>query len=268
MALTGKNCNEYTFRNETNTAQQSAGLTKFAIDQLGKKIWIHTADYAYGNSAIEEIKKGVDGTDAEIIGITKPKLGESDFGPYISQIKNSEANVLAIPLTGGPLINFMKQAAGSGLKDEVEIIGTALFAQLIRGALGKAAAGTYSSTLYHHTLDLGDNKQFVDNYSGEYDSPPGSFARVGYEGVRMLARGIQAAESADPKTVKDELPGRDFKTILGERRFRKCDHQAVNPVWSSQLVMPEEGKVTTLDLKQKISAEEATPPCSAGSCSL
>lgn len=268
MALTGENCNEYTFRNETNTYAHAAGLVDFAVQELGSKWWLHTADYAYGNSAFNQIEARIEaqGHDVDIVGRTKPELGTENFGPYISQISNSDAEVLAIPLTGGDLINFMKQADSAGLKDEVEIIGTALFAQVIRGALGPAAAGTYSATLYNHQLETGDNQQFVEAYRNEYDSPPGSFARVGYEAVRMAARGIQAAGTADPSRVKDTLEDLEMTTVLGETAFRACDHQSANPVWTSEIVA--EGDGTRVELMNKIEGENALPPCDQTGCSM
>ena len=268
MELTGENCNEYTFRSETNTAQQVAGMVGYTVENLGDRIWIHTADYAYGNSSIEQIEQAVGETDAEIVGRTTPQQGTSDFGPHISQIENSDANVLAIPLTGGDLINFMKQAESRGLKDNIEIIGTALFAQALRAPLGSAAAGTYSSTLYNHKLETGDNQQFVQAYQDAHGAPPGHFSRVGYESVRMTARGIQAAGSKDPSTVKDSLAGTPMTTILGERQFRECDHQAVNPVWTGAINAAESGSGTTVELLEKVEGEEATPPCSETACSL
>lgn len=269
MALTDKNCNAYTFRNETNTAQQAAGIVDFVAANLGSKLWIHTADYAYGNSAIDQIKHQIDqaGVDIDIVGTTTPDPGTSNFGPAISQIEKSPADVLAVPLTGGDLINFLKQAAGKGLKADVDIIGTAIFAQAIRAAVGAAAAGTYSSTLYNHKLETGDNKRFVKQYKDEYGSVPGSFARVGYEAVRMQAHGIQAASSGDPTAVKDTLPGLTIPTVLGDTRFRACDHQSINPVWTGKLVKPKQGKVPTVDLLQKIPGEDATPACGAA-CTL
>lgn len=268
MELTGQNCNPYTFRGETNTAQQVAGMVGYAVENLGKRIWIHTADYAYGNSAIGQIEEAIGPTDAQIVGKTTPQQGTSNFGSYISQIQNSDANVLAIPLTGGDLINFMKQAESSGLKDSIDIIGTALFAQALRAPLGSAAAGTYSSTLYSHKLETGDNQQFVQAFQDAHGAPPGHFSRVGYESVRMTARGIKAAGSKDPSAVKDALPGTPITTILGERHFRECDHQAVNPVWTGKINAAESGSGTTVELLQKIPGEEATPPCDEISCSL
>ena len=268
VPLTGEECNAYTFRNETNAAQQMAGLVDFAAQKLGTKWWLHATDDTYGNSAFRQIERRIEARDlgVEIIGRTQPETGRKNYSPQISQISNSDAEVLATPQTGGSLINFMKQAESAGLKNEVEIIGTALFAQVIRSALGETAAGTYSSTLYNYKLETGDNQQFVEAYRSEYDSTPGSFARVGYEVVRMTARGIQEAGSTDPAQVRDALEGLQMTTILGPTAFRACDHQSTNPVWTGEIVAAEGG--TEVNLLNRIPGEEAIRPCEQTGCEL
>jgi len=268
IELTGENCNPNTFRTETNAAQQMAGLVDFAAEELGTKMWLHTTDDTYGNSALDQIKRRIDaqGLDIEIVGETMPDKGTSNYGPQISQISNSEAEVLALPDTGADLINFVRQAKSAGLTDEVDVIGTALFAQVSRQALGSAAVGTYSSTLYNHALETGDNRQFVAAYRDAYDGVPGSFARVGYDMVRMTARGIQAAGTSDPTQVRDALEGLEVTTALGTTRFRECDHQAVNPVWTGEIVAGEE--IPAVDLIQKVPGSDAVRPCEETGCSF
>jgi branched-chain amino acid transport system substrate-binding protein len=270
VPLTGAECNANTFRNETNAAQQMAGLADFAAEELGSRWWFHTTDDAYGNSALDQLERRVEarGLDVDVVGRTMPEFGTSNYSPQISRISNSDAEVLVLPDTGGDLINFMKQASNAGLKEEVEIIGTALFAKVSRGALGQVAAGTYSSTLYNHKLDTGDNAQFVEAYRDEYDTVPGSFARVGYEVVRTTARGIRAAGTADPTRVRETLEGLEMTTVLGETAFRECDHQSTNPVWTGEIVAASEGEGTEVNLLSKVPGEEAIRPCDATGCTL
>jgi len=269
IELTGEGCNPNTFRNETNAAQQMAGLADFAAAELGTNWWIHTTDDAYGNSAVAQIERRVEaqGLDVEIVGRTMPDKGTTNYGPQISRISNSEAEVVALPETGADLVNFMKQASNAGLTEEVEIIGTALFAGVSRAALGETAVGTYSSTLYNHKLDTGDNAGFVEAYRSAHDGPPGSFARVGYELVRTAARGIQAAGTADPTRVRDTLEGLEMTTVLGETPYRSCDHQSVNPVWTGEIVESESGP-PDVEIIAEVSGEDAIRPCGETGCNL
>ncbi|WP_142860603.1 ABC transporter substrate-binding protein [Salinigranum halophilum] len=268
VALTGEDCNANTFRYESNAAQHMAGLTDFAASELGTNWWLHSTDEAYGQSALNQLEQRVDeqDLDVDVVGRTMPDPGTSDFGPQISQISSSDADVLVLPETGGDLINFMKQANSAGLKDELDIIGTALFAQVSRGALGQVAAGTYSSTLYSHKLDTGDNRQFVEAYQNAYDTLPGNFARVGYELVRTAARGVQAAGTSDHVTVRDTLEGLEMQTVLGETSYRACDHQSVNPVWTGEIV--EAGEGTEVNLLNKIDGPETVRSCEETGCSF
>lgn len=268
VELSGEGCDANTFVYETNAAQHVAGLAEFAAAELGTNWWLHSTDEAYGNSAFEEIERRIDAEDldVEIVGETMPDFGTSDFGPQISQISGSDADVLVIPETGEDLMNFMGQADSAGLTDEIEIIGTALFAQVSRGALGDVLVGTYSSTLYDHTLDTGDNEAFVDAYLEEFDEPPGNFARVGYELVRTTARGIQEAGTSDPSTVRSVLEGLEVETVLGDVSYRECDHQAVNPVWTGEIVPGEE--IPEVELLERIDGEDAIRPCEESDCTL
>jgi branched-chain amino acid transport system substrate-binding protein len=264
MQLTGESCNQYTFRNETNAEQQATGVSEWIIDQGYETVWIHYADYAYGNSASKEIRSALEGSGIEVVGSSAPSQGTSNFAPYISQISESDAEVLAVPLTGGDLINFIGQAVEAGLKDEVDIIGTAIFARFVRGALGGALHGTYSSALYDASLDVGDNQQFVSSYEEMHGNLPGSFARVGYETVRLIAEGIQAAGTTDPTEVATTLEGLEVETVLGTTAFRECDHQTPNPVWPSEVVPPSgDGEVPELDIIEKIPKETTTGECNS-----
>jgi branched-chain amino acid transport system substrate-binding protein len=268
IELTGENCNENTFRTETNAAQQMAGLVDFVASDLGSNLWIHTTDDTYGNSAVTQIERRIEaqGFDVDVVGRTMPDKGTSNYGPQITNISNSEADVLALPDTGADLINFMKQASSAGLTDEVDVIGTAIFAQVSRQALGSDAVGAYSSTLYNHALETGDNRAFVDAYRSEYDGVPGSFARVGYDMVRMTAHGIRAAGTSDPVAVREALAGLDVTTALGTTPFRECDHQAVNPVWTGQVVEGEE--IPGIELLNRVPGDEAVRPCEETGCTL
>jgi branched-chain amino acid transport system substrate-binding protein len=269
VSITGANCNEYVFRFETSTAQIAEATSAWTVDNLGTKVWVHIADYAYGDSVLEEMKPRMEAAndDVEIIGESRSELGASNFGNFISQISNSDADVAVLGMTGGDLINFVGQAANQGLKEAVDIMSPTMTFQVVRGALGPAAAGTYGGVRYIPRLETGDNRAFVSAYQDEYDAVPDNFARVGYDSIRMTARGIQEAGTADPAEVKDTLAGLEVPTIFGPNQFRECDHQATNPVWMGENVEGS-GETTEVELLETIDGEDAIPPCSETGCSL
>jgi branched-chain amino acid transport system substrate-binding protein len=89
---------------------------------------------------------------------------------------------------------------------------------------------------------------------------------VGYDLVRMAARGIQAAGTADPAQVRETLEGLEMTTVLGETSFRPCDHQSVNPVWTGEIVAGD--PIPGIELLSKVEGEDAIRPCEETGCSL
>lgn len=270
LPITGKNCNEYVFRAETNTAQIAEAVAPWTVNNLGTNVWFHVADYAYGNSVLGEWRSRMKKTNGDFteVGVSKSQLGASNFGSYISQISNSEADVAVLGMTGGDLINFTKQAANKGLKDGVSLVSPTMTFQVVRGALGPAAYGTYGGVRYVPKIETGDNQDFVSAYQEAYGGTPDNFARVAYDSIRMTAHGIEETGSNDPEKVKDTLSGLDVPSLFGQNRFRSCDHQAMNPVWAGENVKPSSGKAADVKLRKKVAGKEAIPSCDSVNCDL
>lgn len=262
MALTESECNAYTFRNEMNAALQSSAVASWIIDQDPDSIWIHTADYEYGQSSIEQLEAQLDGTGIEIAGQTSPAQGTDSFGPFISEIRDAEPDILAVPLTGGDLINFLTQAQDRELKEDMDIIGTANFSRVVRGGAGPAAVdGTFSAALYDAGLEVSDNQEFVDAYQDAEGEPPDHFARIGFDAVRTTAMGIQEAGSTDPVEVAETMSGMDIQTVVEEDTYyRECDHQAPMPIRIAEVVAVDDER-SELDILDTIPADETTPEC-------
>ncbi|XVH31428.1 ABC transporter substrate-binding protein [Haloferacaceae archaeon DSL9] len=272
VSITGENCNEYVFRFETSTAQIAEVMAQWTVDTLGDRLWYHIADYAYGDSVLEEVETRMEsiGDGYERVDVTRSEFGATDFEAFISQISNSadEIDAVVVGMTGGDLAVFLSQAARQGLTETVPIVTTTASFRPIRVPIGSDGYGVYSGVRYLPDLDTGDNRSFVEAYQEAYDDVPDNFSRVGYESIRMVARGIQEAESGDPEDVKEALSDLEMETIFGRNRFRACDHQAVNPVWMGRLVEPDEGDAAAVELLADLDGEDAAPPCDQTGCQL
>jgi branched-chain amino acid transport system substrate-binding protein len=269
IPITGANCNEYVFRCETNTAQIAEACSEWTLNNLGSNVWFHIADYAYGKSVLSEWRSRMKGSSADFseAGVTRAKLGAKNFDSFISQIKNSDADVVVVGSTGGDLIEFLNQANAQGLTDQKKVMTTTGSFQVIRGALGEKADGIYSGTRYVPKIDSGDNQEFVEAYEKANDSEPGNFARVAYDSIRMVANGIKEAGSTDPDDVADTLGGLKMQSLFGQNEFRSCDHQAKNPVWVGQNVY-EGGPMADVKLIEKVGGDDTIPSCDQTGCQL
>lgn len=272
VSVTGEACNEWVFRAETNTAQVAEAVAGYTVNNLGTDVWFHVADYAYGDSVLNRVEARMEQENADYsrVGTSRSQLGASNYDTYVDEIANSDAEVAVLGMTGGDLIQFVQQAVGSGLKEEVTLVSPTMTFATVRGALEDAAFDTYGGVRYLPGLETGDNTAFAEAYREEYDEAPDNFARVGYQSIVMTARGIQEAGTADPAEVRETLAGLDVDGIFGTNRFRECDHQAMNPTWMGRVVEPDSGAVGAVELEAEFSGEEALSnlPCEETGCEM
>ncbi len=272
VSITGSNCNEYVFRFETNTAQIAEVTTRWLDEQGWDQLHYQIADYAYGDSVLNEIDSRMANLsdDYQLVGETRSDQGTQDFDSAITQIQDNtdDADAVIVGATGGHLVRFLVQAAERGLQDDIPIVTTTGSFFVVRAGAGPAAYDVYSGTRYLPSLETGTNPQFVEDYQDEYGEMPDNFSRVGYGSVLMIANGIQEAASDDPDDVKEVLPGMTHETIFGDVAFRECDQQASNPVWMGQNVAPDEGEVADVELLMDLDGEEAQPDCEDTGCEL
>lgn len=270
IPITGSECNEWVFRAETNTAQIAEACAAWTLNNLGSNVWFHIADYSYGDSVYDEWSTRMQNADAGFneVGKTAAELGADNFDPFISDMMNSDADVVVVGATGGDLVKFLTQAAAQGIQDQMAVMTTTGSFQVVRAGVGADIAGVYSGTRYVPSIETGDNQEFVQAYNEEYGSDPDNFARVAYDSIRMTAEGINEAGSNDPADVKDALSGLDVDSLFGTNQFRSCDHQAVNPVWVGQCGEPDGGGLPTVELIEQKSGQDAIPPCDQTGCNL
>jgi len=273
IPITGSACNEYVFRCETNTAMIAEACAEWTIENLGSDVFFHIANYAYGESVLREWRSRMEASDAEFneVDQTGAEFGAENFDPFISQIANSDADVVVVGSTGGDLVRFLSQAASQDLQEAVDIMTTTGSFLSIRRGVGRAGHGVYSGTRYVPSVETGDNGDFVSRFRDRYDSIPDNFSRVAYDSVRMTANGIREAGTAAPEEVTDALAGlSQSPTLFGDNSFRSCDHQATNPVWVGRNVEPESGDTATADVEliERVAGSDAIPSCSDVDCDL
>lgn len=268
VSITGAECNEWVFRDETNTAMIAESAAGWTLENLGSDVWFHIADYAYGDSVLAEFRARMEAAEAEFneVGVSRAQLGAQNFEPYVSEMAGSDADVAVIGATGGDLVNFINQADGQGLQDSMDVMTTTGSFAVVRAGTDDSATGIYSGTRYVPTIDTGDNPEFVSAYEDEYGAPPDNFARVGYDSVRrgLAAAGEGGTESA---SIRDALPETPRTSVFGENVYRGCDHQAVNPTWVGRMVSGD-GDVPGVELLSKTEGDAAIPDCSEVACDL
>jgi branched-chain amino acid transport system substrate-binding protein len=241
------NLHPYIFRLASNTdIDGRTGASIIAAWKEVKRVATIAPDYAYGHDAVtafvDYIKKAR--PDIEIVDQQWPKLGQSDFTPFITAQMGKKPDAIFCEVFGGDFVTLAKQAAPLGyfkainnrLVDGGEVGTTdealALGADFPYGIWSDA----YDPVIWPEN-EPPEHKVFSDNLKAFTKEPYASgWAIMGYSSVIALVEGIKKAGSSDSDKVSAALAGLSFDTPVGKRTFNAKTHETEMGEFWGQMV--------------------------------
>lgn len=266
--ITGENCNRATFRFTTNTVQDARGAVPWCLDELGDDVWIHYADYAYGQDIAADFEAEIEDGGGNVVGISSTPIGETEFSTYLTEIQGEDPDWVLMGVTGADLIAFVSQARDFGMTDEMDFFSINVTTQDIRQGIGDAGVGVYGNIRYFHEFDSEENDVLVERYTAEYDQPPTDPAMVSWTSLMLHAEAAEAAGSVEADAVIDELEGLESGSPMGPTEIRACDHQAVREIPIGVITEPDEYDWPSLEILHTTPGEDAMRSCEETGCDL
>lgn len=268
--ITGANCRPTTFRYTTNTVQDARAAVPWALENLGTDVWIHFADYTYGQDIASDFEDEINASamNTNIVDITSTPIGEAEFSSYMTQIESAEPDWVLMAVTGADLIAFVQQADEFGLKDDIGFFSINVTTQDIRQAVGSQGVGVYGNIRYDQNFDSDENDRLVEAYTAEYEDPPTDPAMVMWTSIRLHAQAAEAAGTLEPAEVVPELEGMEAESPMGSTEIRACDHQAIRDIPIGVIDDPDDHDWPSIDTVATISGEDAIRTCSETGCDM
>ena len=225
--LTGELFHPYFF----TIVETGSMLAKAMADGPGKQ-YNHIAfiggDYEASHQAVKYFTDFLAKSNpkAQVIQAQYPKLGETDFAPYITQLIAAKPDLVYSYLWGSDMIAFVKQAKSYGLFDKTKV-ATLLFLDDLR-ALGPDMPDGLIGQMYAPPFGTDTERmhQFIQRYQAKYHEYPSDYPVLGYDGMSVLAAGITAATSFASDDVVAALEHINFPGLEGSIEFRAVDHQS------------------------------------------
>lgn len=231
-----ENCNPYTFfiwpsnRHLVPTGvefiQQLPNYVDMDIDP--SSVYFVSLDYALGQNNLELLREEMNRVGGEVAGSTLVPIGESDWSPYISEISNSDADVVTGVLTWGAAAQLIPQAESFGLTDSKVMMFNSgkPVGQFAASTMPQDVVGWFGTHFYNPNQDTDVNNEFKQLY-GNRDSQllPNSVAGGGFEILRSLSIAIEEAGSTETDAVVGALEGLQWDSIFGPINYRESDHQ-------------------------------------------
>jgi branched-chain amino acid transport system substrate-binding protein len=242
-----KNLHPYIFRLASNTdIDGSSGASVIAGWKDVKRVATIAPDYAYGRDAVAAfvnyIKKAR--PDIEIVDQQWPKLGQSDFTPFITAQMAKRPDAIFCDVYGGDFVTLVKQAAPLGyfkavnnrLVDSGEVGATDVAATLGADYPYGIWADAYDPVIWP-VGEPAEHKAFVERLKAFTKEPYASgWAIMGYVAVSALAEGIKKAGDTNSDAVAKALLGLTFDTPVGQRTFNADTHEtAMGEFWGEMV---------------------------------
>lgn len=229
---------------------EGGAMATFEKDNAFKRYWLIGWDFAYGHNVIDSFKAKLKQVkpDAQIVGESWLKLGETELTPYITTILNSKADAIGGMLQGPSFIAFMKQQSPYGLLKKVHMINGAICGNaefLIPLAKDMPDGVTLNAWHHHDYPNTPANRKFIKTYLDlTGDSFVSSSAQPNYVACKALFEAIKKAGSLDVDKVIDALTSLELEVPISPTKisFRKCDQKSnMGEIWGTSKYDPQLG---------------------------
>lgn len=231
---------------------QGQVMARYAVKDLGAKtaaiVQDVAQDYSVGlSSFFEKAFVELTGDPNAIVAKTSFNTGDSDFTAQLTHVISKNPDVVFMPSYYQDMAQFAIQARQLGLTATL-LGGDALEAPELITVGGEAVNGVKFSTHYSADAAVREaSKVFFEAYQKKYNKIPNAFAALGYDAYMLIVDAIEAANSTDPKVIRDTLAGfQAHEAVTGLITFDENG----DPIKSAVILGVEGGAfkyVTTVD---------------------
>jgi branched-chain amino acid transport system substrate-binding protein len=160
-----------------------------------------------------------------------PKLGESDYSPYITALLSSQPDAIYSYLFGADMIGFFKQSAAYGLPQKAPVGGLTFLVDLM--SLGQDMPDGMYGLMRAPFFAISNEAmtKFATDYKKRFDTYPDDNAILAHEGAHALFEAIRKAGTTDSDAVVKALETISVPALTGTLKFRALDHQCNSPLY-------------------------------------
>ncbi len=198
--------------------QQVLPAIDWAFENLGTKFFLVGSDYVFPRSANAIMKERINELGGEILGEEYRILGDRNFVEIVDKIAKTKPDVILNTINGDSNLGFFNELRKKGIEPEtIPTISFSIAEDEIRHLGAMTMSGDYAAWNYFQSIDLPENKVFVQNFKNKYgphrvtDDP----MEASYIGVYLFAKAVEKAGSVDVNAVREAVKGITFAAPEG-----------------------------------------------------
>lgn len=242
--LAGARCLPNLFTVSWQNDQTHEAMGKYLQDKGVKRLYLMAPNYQAGKDGLAGVKRYFKG---EVVAEVYTKINQPDYAAELAQLRAAQPDGVFVFYPGGMGINFVKQYAQSGLKEEIPLYTTAFtIAQMVLPAMGDAALGLLNSSFWGPDLNTPVNRKFTADFQEEYGRLPSLFAAQGYDAALLIDSAVTAVggDLSDKDRLRTAFRKADFESVRGDFKFNH-NHFPVQDFHIREVIKNSDGVLTT-----------------------
>jgi branched-chain amino acid transport system substrate-binding protein len=270
-ALTGAQCNKYTFQWAYDTYMLANGTGTTVTENGGKRWTLIYPDYEFGQNMTKSFTTAIKKAGGTVQNTIPTPFPNENFATFLTKAGSTHPDVIGTMQAGGDLINLVKQFNASGLKEQGIKLAVGLMVINDIHSLGvEQFAGTSFTDAWYWNMDA-TARAWADRFLAETGTRP-SFEHAGnYSAALQYLEAVQAAGTDNADAVVGKLEGKKLNdAFLRNGEIRARDHSVVHDAYLVRVKKPAEVK-EDWDYEQVVAtipAAKAFPPAEASGCSM
>ena len=208
----------YIVRTSFTLPQAAVAMGEWAPKNGIKKVVTLVADYGPGNDAEKYFADRMQLNGAQVLEKLRTPLRAPDFAPVLQKARDAKPDAIFVFLPSGQGAQFMKQFAERGLdKAGIKLIATGDVTDDDQLAdMGDVALGVVNAHHYSAAHPGAVNKKFVDAFQAQHKFRPNFMAVGGYDGMRVIFKGLEATKGAGGEALLNAMKGQIFESPRGQ----------------------------------------------------
>jgi branched-chain amino acid transport system substrate-binding protein len=189
--LAGKGCHEMFFTTSWQNDQTPEAMGKYMSDQNLTDVYVMAPNYAAGKDMVQGFKRYFKG---KIVDEVYTKLGQTDYQAEISALRAKNPKAAFVFYPGGMGIQFLKQYAQAGLREQVPLYSVYTVDEISLPAVKEAALGNYETRYWSPDLKNEANAKYVGDFKKKFGKAPVFYGAQSYDGIMLIDSAVRAVK--------------------------------------------------------------------------
>ncbi len=184
--------------------QQIIPSVHWALENIGKKIYLVGSDYVFPRTANMIIKDLLKNRNISVLGETYLPLGSRDVDEVIDDIKQKKPNLIINTINGDSNVAFFEKLSKY---NQGKVMSYSIAETEVSSIGADLLKGHYAAWSYFQSINTPENLEFVKNFKNRFGQERviADPMEAAYSGVHLWAQAAQTAGSNLPSLVRTAL---------------------------------------------------------------